>query len=244
MSNEQPAKARTRRSAKIALIEFLRPDHYWPNPYTIEIAFQALRWLIASAAGSEYQTQHQWHRTCAVGLMGGEGAVNGGCKPIKSLSDLRSRFHNAVLAKGDCRPEIQRWRDDKGIHVGAVIDMAFHHYKPFSPPGHLPFRCEADVIKALEQMLERSAGRILTTQLNSVHAGAKVIHSVDVSVGASGFRFCLHYGFVDPTVDKHDSEWSHQLAKTEGNEPFLDTLDRAIAALAQLTAAPQLATTA
>lgn len=240
---EQPihTRPRTRRSAKIALIEFLRPDHAWPNPYTIEIAFQALRWLIASASGEQYVTRHQWHQTCAVGLMGGRGAVNGGCQSIKSLSDLRSRFHNAVLARTIDRPEIARWREDKGIHVDATIHMTFRHYKPFNLPPHLPFRSEDSIVKALENMLGHSSGRILTTQLNPVHAGAKVIHSVDITVGASGFWIWLHYGFVDPSVNVHDSEWTHQLAKTEGDEPFLDTLARAIAALDQLTLAPKLA---
>lgn len=229
-------KPRTRRSANIALIEFLRPDGYWPSPYSLEMAFQALRWLIASARGEQYVTRHQWHRTCAVGLMGGRGAVNGAGTPVKSLADLQRRFQLALLAGANGRPEVARWREDKGIHVDAVVTMAFRHYKPFSPPLHLPFRSEAAVHDAVNQLLEKSAGKILTTQLNSVHAGAKVIHNVDVSIGHDGFDFTLRYGFVDPAVSKNDSEWAYSLASTEADEPFLDTLARAIAKLDQLTA--------
>lgn len=229
-------KPRARRSANLALIEFLRPDGYWPSPYSLEQAFQALRWLIASAAGEQYVTRHQWHRSCAVGLMGGAGAMNGASRPIKTLADLQSRFQMALLAGTTHRPEVARWREDKGIHVGAVIKMVFRHYKPFSPPDHLPWRCEAAVHDAVTQLLEKSSGKILTTQLNSVHAGAKVTHGVDVTVGANGFCFTLRYGFVDPAVDIHDSEWAHPLAVTDADEPFLDTLARAVAKLAQLTA--------
>lgn len=233
-------KPRTRRSAEIALIEFLRPDGYWPMPYSIEMAFGALRWLIASAVGEQYVTHHRWHRTCAVGLMGGEGAVNGGCRPIKKLADLKKRFHMALLSRGDCAPEVVRWRADKAIAVDAIIHMDFRHYKPMTPPPHLPWGSEADIQKAVEQLLEQSTGKILTTQLNSVHAGAKVIHGVDVTVGVNGFRFTLRYGFVDPTVDPIDSEWDYCLAKTEGDEPFLDTMARAVASFEQLTAVAQL----
>lgn len=234
-------KPRTRRSADIALIEFLRPDIWWPQPYSIEMAFQALRWLIASAVGDRYIVQHQWHRSCAVGLLGGEGAENGGCRPIRSLADLQSRFQAALLARTEMRPEIVRWREDKGIRVDAVINMAFRHYKPLNPPAHLPWRSEADVQEALTRLLQKSGGAILTTQLNPVHAGAKVVHRVEIIVGATGFRFLLRYGFHDPAVEPMDSEWTHHLATTEGDEPFLDTLARAVANFAQLTTVAKLA---
>lgn len=229
-------KPRTRRSADIALIEFLRPGVWWGHPYSIEMAFQALRWLIASAAGEKYVEHHQWHSTCAVGLMGGVGAVNGGCRPIKSLNDLLQRFHLAMLSRTDFRPEVARWRDDKGIHVGSVINMKFRHYKPDNPPAHLPWRSEDGIKKTLEHLLEQSSGKILTTQLNSVHADARVIHGVDLNVGADGFSFWLLYGCKDPAVCRMDSEWRHMLARTDGDEPFLDTLARAVAEFEKLIA--------
>lgn len=233
---EQPSKKpRARRSADIALIEFLRPGSNWPIPYSTEMAFQALRWLITSAMGDQYITRHTWHDTCPVGLMGGVSAVNGGFRPVLNLMDLRHRFHMALLMRDDFRPEIARWREEKGIAVDAVIRMHFRHYKPMSPPAHLPWHSEDAINKSLTGLLEQSHGKILSTQLNSVHVGARVVHRVDVAIGASGFNFLLHYGFVDPAVDRMDSEWSHCLAMTEGDEPFLDTLARAVTAFDQLT---------
>jgi hypothetical protein len=228
-------KPRTRQSADIALIEFLRPNGYWPMPYSTEMAFQSMRWLVTSAMGDQYVTRHRWHDTCPVGLMGGVSAVNGGGRPVRSLADLRQRFHMALLARDDFRPEVARWREDKGVVIDAVIRMHFRHYKPMSPPAHLPWHSEDGINKSLTQVLEQSQGKILTTQLNSVHAGARVVHRVDVGIGSSGFNFSVHYGFVDPAVDRMDSEWSHCLAMTEGDEPFLDTLARAITAFDELT---------
>lgn len=227
-------KPRTRRSADIALIELLRPDHAWPWPYSIEMAFQALRYLIASASGGEYVTQHQWYRSCAVGLMGGAGAENGGCRPVMSLADLRSRFHSALLARDF--DEVARWRADKGIHVDAVINMAFRHYKPLSPPSHLPWRSENDIRKTVVRLLEESGGQRLTHQLNSIHKAAKVIHRVDVIVDPAAFHIVLRYGFKKPSPGVGDSEWAHSLAVTEGDEPFLDTLARAVTEFERVTA--------
>ena len=223
-------RARTRRRARIELIEFLRPDYYWPNPYTLEMAFQVLRWLIKSATGGGYVTQHQGHRTCAVGLMGGVGAVNGACKPILSLADLRSRFHAAILGATRYRPEVQRWRTDKGISADAVLEMDIRHYSPRrAPPSHLPWQCDRDIEIALTVLLEKSPGRKLAVSLNSVHRSARRVHSVGILVGPNGFEFELRYGFKDPRKERFDSEWNHTLAQTESEEPFLDTLARAIA---------------
>jgi hypothetical protein len=227
-------KQRTRRSAEIALIEFLRPDFYWGEPYSIEMAFQALRWLIDSASDDKYVETHQWHQTCVVGLMRGDGAVNGACRPVKGVADVLHRIRMAVLANPKYRPEVARWRKDKGIHPEAVIPMRFRHYKPGSPPLHLPWRTEEEIRQCLIELLEDSAGKRLNTSLNSVHPDAKTIHGVALVVGAEGFYFSLLYGFLDIRSGEPDSQWKHPLARTEGDEPFLDTLARAWAAFEQL----------
>lgn len=208
--------------------------------YSVEMAFQALRFLIASASGSGYVTRHHWHSTCAVGLMGGAGAVNGGCELVNSMDDLRSRFHSALLSKTYPGSEVDRWRRDKGIDVNAVIRMPFRHYKPFHPPSHLPWRCEDDVRKDLTELLVNSVGIKLAASLNSVHRSANVVHSVGIRVGPESFNFELAYGFKDPRIDNFDSRWYETLASTEGDEPFLDTLARAIHRLHRFKTDPSL----
>ena len=71
--------------------------------------------------------------------------------------------------------------------------------------------------------------------LNSVHDEARVVHSIGIVVGAKRFSFVLRYGFVDPREDRFDSEWSETLAETIRDEPFLDTMARAVARFAELT---------
>lgn len=230
-------KPRTRRSAKIKLIELLRPDPGWPSPYSLEMAFQALRCLIASATGQEFIEQHEWHTSCAVGLMGGAGARNGACRAVTSWADLKDRFVQALLARTDFRPEVARWREAKGIHVGAVLDMKFRHYKPFYPPAHLPWVSEAQIRTALDTLLQESTGKTLAVQLNQVHAEARIVHSVGIVVGVQSFRFVLKYGFHDPRVEPMDSSWCVTLAETVRDEPFLDTLAYAVGKYAQLTGA-------
>ena len=232
----QGTKPRTRRKAVIHLIEFLRPDGYWPTPYTVEMAFQVLRWLITSASGGGYVTRHQWHDTCAVGLMGGVGAVNGGCRPIRSLENLSKRFHWAILGSDRYHPEVARWRADKGIHANAVLEMGIRHYSPLrAPPAHLPWRCQRDVENAITWLLEETVGQKLVVQLNPAHKGARVVHYVGILVGPNGFEFRLHYGFKSPKVDQFDSDWSYTMAESEGDEPFLDTLARAISEFNRLS---------
>jgi hypothetical protein len=193
------------------------------------MTFQALRWLIDSASDIKYVEQHYWYKSCVVGLMGGRGAENGGCRPIKSLNDLLSRFHMALLASPKYRPEVVRWRKDKGIYTMAIIPMRFRYYKAGQMPSHLPWRSEIEIEKCLDDLLQKSSGKILNTQLNDCHADANVVHKVELTVGKDGFLFDLLYGCVDPAESTQDSEWGYRLAKTEGDEPFLDTLARALA---------------
>lgn len=228
-------RARTRRSATVHLIEFLRPDSYWPYPYSLEMGFQALRWLIASAADPRFVEQHQWHTSCAVGLMGGASAQNGACRPITSVDDLKQRFTYALLGSDRHRPEVTRWREHWGIHPTAQIEMRFRHYKPHHPPAHLPWRSEAQIRDALTALFEHSVGQKLNVQLNSVHRRARIVQRVGIYVGPKLFWFVLNYGFTDARKNPCDSTWSQELAVSKSDEPFLDTLARAIEQLSSWT---------
>lgn len=226
-------KPRLRHSEKVSLIEFLRPGCYTPSPYSIEMAFQALRHLIASGVG--YKTHHRWHTTSITSLLGGYSSDCSYPKPIESIPDLLSRFHDAILSKNSCNPELDKWRTDKGINAYAAIDMQFLHYKPFDPVPHLGFRCEDDVQKALNSLFIDAPGKKTAISLNSIHHAAQVIHKIDVTVSPDAFLFTLRYGFIAPS-EELDSEWSFTLARTQpatGSnhrkpEPFLDTLRRAL----------------
>jgi hypothetical protein len=227
-------KARRRHTAKVSLIEFLRPGGNCPYPYSIEMAFQTLRYLIASGVG--YKTRHHWLTTSISSLLGGSSDDCSYPRPIAGLKDLLQRFQVALFARGSA--EIDNWRRDKGIHAYAELDLAFLHYKPMAPVQHLGFRSEAAIVKALHALLEESPGETTSISLNSIHPTARVVHQVDVTISPEGFRFSLRYGFHTPEKmrEQGDSEWVYCLAETEHGaesknkqgEPFLDTFRRAL----------------
>lgn len=229
-------KPRLRHSEKVSLIEFLRPGCYTPSPYSIEMAFQALRHLLASGVG--YKTHHRWHTTSITSLLGGYSPDHSYPKPVQSIPDLLSRFHVAILSKNDCNPEVEKWRTDKGVNAYAVLDMRFLHYKPFDGAQHLGFHSERDIQDALNSLFVGAVGKTTAVSLNSIHHKAQVIHKVDVTVTPERFHFTLRYGFHAPdNAPRHgDSEWNYTLASTEAAtgsnhrlpEPFLDTLRRAL----------------
>lgn len=229
-------KPRLRRSAKVRLIEFLRPGSYTPDPYSIEMAFQALRHLLASGVG--YTTQHHWHTTSVTKLLGGYSPDCGYPKPVQNISDLLSRFHAAVLSRTSFAPEVEKWRKDKGIDAYAELDMKFLHYKPFDGAPHLGFNSERAVKEGLNSLFVDAVGKKTAVSLNCIHHKAQRIHKVDVTISPDGFEFTLRYGFHAPDkAPRHgDSEWNYTLARTQkatGSnhrrpEPFLDTLRRAL----------------
>jgi hypothetical protein len=229
-------KPRLRHSVKIGLLEFLRPGGCIPHPYSVEMTFQALRWLLASGVG--YSTQHEWHKTSVSSLLGGSSADYSYPKPVQSIRDLLSRFHAGILSSETFCPEVGRWRADKGIHAYAEIDMDFLHYKPMASVPHLGFDCEDAVSAALNSLFVGAAGKQTSVSLNSVHHKAQTIHGVDVTISPTAFYFTLRYGFHTPEdmQKEGDSEWPYTLAHTKPAtgtnhhlpEPFLDTLRRAL----------------
>lgn len=214
--------------ARIDLIEFLRPEPLWPYPYSLEMAFSVLRWLIETASHPQFEEQYEYHRSSAAGVMGAEGAINGAGRPIANIDDLKNRFVDALLMSDRCRPDVTRWREAHGISPMSHHEMRFAHYKPHHLPAHLPWRSESEVRQALRDLLERSTGRKLAVSLNSVHKRARTIQRVGVMVAPKYFRFVLNYGLTDARKNRYDSTWTHELAMSKKGEPFLDTLARAI----------------
>ena len=223
---------RKRQKAAVQLIEFARPRGWWPNTYSIEMAFAVFHWMGVSGKG--YVTPGHWVNTSVASLLGAQGPDNAYGTPIASLEDLRERFQNAFFAPPD--PCVDKWRADHGINVYNTLDLKFPHYKPGSPPAELGFTSEVGVRDALKALLVESAGQSLATSLNSIHKTATVVHKIDIMVVhqpgfLDGFSIRLHYGFKTPAAMKAtgDSEWHHRLASTRPGESFLDVLARAMA---------------
>jgi hypothetical protein len=243
MGFQKPAQLRQK--ARYAFVELVRPDCF--VPYSIEQCFGIFRWMVATANGtvptaketgrwgaSNPQCLLNMHPTCV-----NDYDVSG----VGSIAQLGKRFHFALLSR-DAGASARRWRLGNGIGVTEQKILCFPHYAPFcGAPLQGKLLSEQDTRKALDGLLESSG--ILTTQLNSYHAAATEIYGVKVHVSPEGFTFTLEYGY-------DGSIWHHQLAVTpnmwEGeddtfrrnpygrkSEPFINTLDRAISALAELT---------
>ncbi len=108
--------------------------------------------------------------------------------------------------------------------------LSFRHHKPFTGGG--PWGCEAEVQEAIEKLF--LSGRTMRTvgSLNRVHETAKTCKKIEIAIYDASFRFFLTYGWPD---EESSSCWTHDLARSEGNEPVLCTLERAVAALKELT---------
>jgi len=228
---------RKRTSAKLSLIEFVRPvsDGYWPNPYSVEQAFELARWMLAT--GQAYPHPDRWVNAGVPWLLSAsEGAIR-----IRKLEDLRETIHRGILGR-EQNDAHTRWRVDHNIRVDAEIVLPYRHNKPHSGAPYLGMECESDVKNELKAFLSTAAGTRMKAQLNSVHARAKVIHSVDINVLPDGFSFRVYFGFNAHRPGQSDSEWSHVLARTKHGETFLDTFARARHELARAITEPYVLT--
>lgn len=221
-----PAKTLRKRSFTIPLIELVRPDGYWPQPLSIEQAFELLRHMMEKA-GPQYDTPGRWGKSGVAELLIGRGIVSAsGLYPITSLNHLRETFHRAILARPASQGQFD-WRNDNGFNVTDMVTVKRAVYKPFDGARHLGFDSEADIKSALERLMFKSKGERMAIALNRIHK-----HTVDwlhgVSIGVSGkhgFTFILEYG-CDPT-EAGASRWDEVIARTRDKETFLDTMARA-----------------
>jgi hypothetical protein len=216
-------RGKLKRSAEIRFIEFVRPDGYWPYPYSTEQAFQVFRWMVTT--GKEYT---KFGAPGVTELL----STNPTClnfsrvHPITSREDLRKRFHYALLSNYGT-PFVDQWRKANSISVTESRRLHFPHYTPFMGAG--AYESERDIKDALDALLGKSRGKVLNVSLNDCHKRARWVGGVDIVVSEQGFSFNMDYGY------EKDSGWNHILAATNKNEPFIDTMHRAIVALAEMT---------
>jgi hypothetical protein len=210
-------------SAHIAFVEFLRPDSFWPYPYSIEQAFEVFRWLATTGLGYERPTR--WGMNGPIELLSDRSSCTNSSfvKPIKSLDDLRRRFHLALLGNATSTTGADEWREAHDIRVGADPLIKFRHNKPMS--GGAGWSCESDIRDALNKLFADGAALKTKESLNPYHLTARTCKSIAIGVGANGFHFIMEYGWPDEECTSH---WFKTLARTEYKETFLDTLKMAI----------------
>ena len=212
------SKIKTR--AKIRFIDFLRPESF-PYPYTIEQAFHVFRWMVSTRAA--YQ---EWMRSGVYELLSMKPTCinHSSVDPITSLDDLRCRFHWALLSAA-VLPIAANWKQDMGISIQGEKIVVFPHYTPFENT-----QSEDDIQKALKSLLSESGGTVLNVSLNDCHPKAQWVGGVTLSVHPKRFAFAMDYGY------KNNTGWNYELAATKDNEPFTDTLNRAIRTMSKISA--------
>lgn len=219
------------KKAKIRFVEFVRPDSFWPHPHSLEQAFQVFRWMVKT--GSDYQRPGRWGSSGPIEVLSGEPTCLGALsvKPIKSVDDLRSRFHFAILS-ADGHKSVNEWRAAHDVGIGAEKWIMFPHHRPFE--GGAGWFSEAEIKRALDGLFRNGATRLINRSLNQIHKTANACKRIEIQVDPDRFVFRLWYGFADE--GEFGSCWLHTLAITEnGEEAFIDTLRRAVTAFDDLT---------
>ena len=210
-----PAPMRTK--AKICFAEFVRPDGYWPQPYSIEQAFQVYRWLVVTGTSfSRYQKYGAIDMLIGGGVMGGTDLHY---EPIRQLKQLREVFHRAILGRSNGQLTTA-WRAKERIAFSETRMIHFPHYAPFvGTPLLGSIWAEAQIAKLLNAYLSASGN--LLVQLNKYHPGAIEIVEPVIRVQTwepFDFVFDLGYGY-------EGSIWWHELAR---GSQFIDAFGEAL----------------
>ncbi len=210
--------------AKINFIDFLRPGCCgFPYPYTVEQAFHVFQWFVRTGENhNKYGHSGIWDLLdCRPTCLNHDMWVD----RIYSIDHLRKRFHYALLYDDSWNSLTTAWKKDNGIGINESKWIYFKHYIPFDHPEY----SEKDLQDTLEKLLNEQ-DRKLNISLNNCHPRARFAYRVSIRVLPERFDFVMSYGY------KNDhSSWDYILAQTENNEPFTDTMFRAIEKFKSLT---------
>lgn len=208
-------------------IEFVRPRGYWI--YSVEQVFGVYQWLVKTAIE---RSQH--YQSGAVELLSMKPTCLNESRPdsIRSLDDLKMRFHYALLDNCNA-PIVQKWRADFKIDINESVVIPFKHYVPFKG-GKLCGKdvCEADIQKAIEGFFTATGN--LKQSPNKYHKNMTEIRGGKISVTAKQISFDLLYA----APEERTTYWGRAttLATVDmDKEPFLDGLSRALIQLKEIT---------
>lgn len=212
---KKPPRQQTR--ARFHFTEFVRPDGYWPQPYSLEQAFQVYRWLVKTAEPFSQHGKYGAYDTLIGGGVMGSTTLHH--NPIRSVDMLRRVFHRALLGRSN-GSLTTAWRQKHSIAVGGCRTISFPHYVPFvGAPVLGNILSEAQVQKLVGAYLGASGH--LTVQLNKFHPEAIDIWGCFIRIQTwepYQFEFVLCYGC-------DGSSWDHRLAS---GVQFIDTLGAAL----------------
>jgi hypothetical protein len=208
----------------VEFINLVRPECYWPQPLSLEQAFEVFRWLVRTGDG--YASPTRWGCVGTKALLSATSA-NDDCSvsQVESIADLRTRFHYAIL--GVARSEaIAKWRSDHGVGPAGKVRISVPTYRPFVGARHLGWDSERAIIDTFERLTLKCRGQRMAVPLNYIHLGSRYLHRVSVAVRPENFSFILTFG-DEPCAERGACSWNETIASTRPGETFLDTFARA-----------------
>lgn len=220
---ELMAGTETQSKFRVRWVDLLRPDCYWPQPYSTEQALYAYQWLVST--GKQFCA---WGKCGAYELLSKKPTCLGfeNPEPIESLGDLRERFHFVLLSAWAGELAI-KWRTHNRLTLDGERWICRLHSKPFGG-DHSEHEW-----KNLYRSLLGVSGTI-DVQLNRYHPDAKNVISVRLHVSPRGFSFVLIYGY-------DGSEWDYELARSDDKTTLNETLTKAWSELRRLGFSPSTA---
>lgn len=219
-----------RTKAKIRFIDLVRPDMFWPYPYSVEQSFMVFFHMARTAR--KYAV---WKDSGPVDTLNKQPTCQycSTIRPIESLADLKERFVYALLCnEGTGKALRDKWREETGIGLDKTRWLAFPHLIPFNGGGI--FRCEADIKRAVDDLLAGSVDRPLSKGPDGHRLKTPFCHGCHVCVGAETFSIAMKYG--NKPVARFEGQWTVSLADSEPGEPFVPVLERAMARFETLSA--------
>lgn len=211
--------------ATYKFVEFVRPDGYWPYPYSTDQAFAVLGWMLKT--GESFRDKPKNVERNIFSLLSCKPTCTGfrTIDPIWSLDDLKRRFHHAILS-GYAGPQLAEWRRRFGVFVGgrSVIVAPCVRLDEF-PEGE----SNASFRKRLAWLF--SCEGTLSQPLNERHHQATHVMGVRVNWLPSSHKwsFVMRYGY-----EGDQSWWDHGLATQRDGETFYGAFQRCVEELNRL----------
>lgn len=215
-----PVSKPLKHSFEIEVDRLVASDRGW-YPYELDQIFEVFRHFVRT--GMNYEKVCTWHTQTIRHILSGselDWRTDKWPSRIWSLKDLKRRFQHALLARG--YDFYEDWRQAIGFKLGEKIKIeAPHRGHRYRDTASGKFS-QVGLERAIQHMIEDSRGMKLAFSLNAIHTAAIEIQRIGILVGPESFHVVLTHGYPNDS-----SYWDFTIARSRGNEPFVETIERA-----------------
>lgn len=219
-----------------AVVDLINPLPIWPWPLSVDQAFEAYRWMVATH--DEHGDFASKMRAWGYLFNKNEKARDGiwGVRPIRSMSDLKDRLQSVVLLQPRGRRDVE-WRRRIGLLVDGAISVDRPAFGPFADHAALGWQDEYEIGADLDRMGFETEGAATVVEPKPLAPEHPLFRPdlvydrvlglcIDVDPSA-GFRMALRTTPA-PEQRKAEGDYAHLVvAASRGGETFVQTLARA-----------------